>query len=196
MRPAAAATLWLCLSLLAGAAQGQTKKELAAKVLALQREGIESIGRALAGQTAQQMLQAASQAMSRMPADQRDAAAKDVQADVKRFYDEVEPLLRDRAVKLAPAVVGVQYEEKFSEDELKQIVAWLESPVFKRFSQLDREMGSGLAQKVVAEARPAVDPKLKALEASIAKRLGISPPARAASSPPARAASSALKPAP
>jgi len=157
----------------AGSAQAQTKKDLVAKVLQLQQAGIENIGRALAGQTSQRALQAAGQAIPRLPADKREAAAKDVQADVKKFYDEVEPVLRKRAIDLAPGTLNAVYEERFSEDELKTVIAWLESPVSKKFQQVDGEMGNTLAQKVVADTRPSIEPKLKALEASLAKRLGI-----------------------
>lgn len=162
----------LALLLAAGATQAQTKKELAAKLLQLQQPGIENVGRALAGQVSQRALQAAAQAMPRVAADKREAVGKEVQADVKKFHDEVEPLLRDRAVKLS-ATLAPTIEERFSEDELKQVIAWLESPVSKKFAQVDRELGNSLAEKVVADTRGTVEPKLKALEAALAKRLGL-----------------------
>lgn len=169
-------------------AHAQTKKELVAKVLQLQQSGIDNVGRALAGQTSQRVLQAAGQALPRLAADKREAVAKDVQAEVKKFYDEVEPILRKRAVELAPATLGPIYEERFSEDELKQIIAWLESPVSKKFQQTDGEIASSLAQKVVADTRPAVETRLKALEATLAKRLGMPPAASSAASGPGSAA--------
>ncbi len=170
----------------APAAQAQTKKELVSKLLQLQQAGIENVGRALAGQTSQQMLQAAGQAIPRLAADKREAAAKDVQAEVKKFYDEVEPILRKRATELAPATLAPIYEERYSEDELKTVIAWLESPVSKKFQQVGAEIENTLAQKVVADTRGTVEPKLKALEASVTKRLGLpaAPAAgRAASAP-------------
>ena len=165
-------------------AQTQTKKELVAKLVQVQQGGIENVGRALAGQTAQRALQAAGQALPRVAADKREAVAKEVQAEVKKFYDEIEPILRKRATELGPAAVAPVYEERFSEDELRTVIAWLESPVSKKFQQLDSEMGNTLAQKVVADTRPTIDPKLKALEANLAKRLGIPvTPAGTASGP-------------
>ena len=160
----------------AGSAQAQTKKELVAKLMQLQQTGIDNVGRALAGQTSQRVLQAAGQAIPRLPADKREAAAKDVQADVKKFYDEVEPVLRKRATELAPGTLGPVYEEKFSEDELKQVIAWLESPLSKKFQQVDGEIASTLAQKVVADTRGTIEPRLKVLEVSLGKRLGVAPP--------------------
>ena len=169
----------------AGSAQAQapaqTKKELIVKLLQLQQAGIDNIGRALAGQTSQRVLQSAGQAMPRIAADKREAVGKEVQADVKKFYDDIEPILRKRATELAPATLTPIYEEKFSEEELKTVIAWLESPVSKKFQQIDSEIASTLAQKVVADTRGSVEPRLKTLEASLAKRLGVPTPNGAAS---------------
>jgi len=170
----------------AGGAQAQTKKELVAKLLQLQQAGIDNIGRALATQTSQRVLQAAGQAIPRVAADKREAVAKDVQSDVKKFYDDVEPLLRKRATELAATTLPALYEEKFNEDELKVVIAWLESPVSKKFQQMDSELANNLAQKVVADTRPTIEPKLKALETVLAKRLGV--PTASASSPAASGA--------
>jgi hypothetical protein len=183
-----ARTLFLVLALAAAVgAQAQTKKELVAKLLQIQQQGIENVGRALAGQVSQRVLSAAGQGMPRVPADKREAVGRDIQGDVKRFHDEIEPLLRERALRLAPAVAGPMYEEKFSEDELKQVIAWLESPTSRKFSQLDRELGNAVADKVVADTKGTVDGKLKALEETIAKRLGV-PAASAAPAAPASGA--------
>jgi uncharacterized protein len=177
-------------------AQTQTKKDLIAKVVQLHMAGIENVGRIIAGQTSQQMLQAAGQALPRVAADKREAVGKEIQEDVKKFYDEIEPLLKKRAVELAPGTVGPAYEEKFSEDELKVVIAWLESPVSKKYAQMDRDQGNALAEKVVADTRPAIEPKLKALEAVVAKRLGVSATEGGASAPPAKPAAPKKKPTP
>jgi uncharacterized protein len=178
------------LLLAAVTAQAQTKKELVATVVQLHQQGIETIGRVIAGQTSQQMLQAAGQALPNVAADKREAVGKEIQADVKKFYDEVEPLLKKRAVELAPATVGPAYEEKFSEDELKTLIAWLESPVSRKYAEIDRTQGNALAEKVVADTRATIEPKIKALEATVAKRLGV--PAASAAPAPAAPASAAV----
>ncbi len=183
---------FLALALATGSAQAQTKKDLVAKVVQLHMQGIENVGRVIAGQTSQQMLQAAGQALPRVAADKREAVGKEIQDDVKKFYDDVEPLLKKRAVELAPASVGAAYEEKFSEDELKVIIAWLESPVSKKYAQIDRDQGNALADKVVADTRPTIEPKLKALEAVVAKRLGV--PVNEPAAAPAKAPAPKKKP--
>jgi uncharacterized protein len=185
MTPLTKTTALALALLLAGTgALAQTKKELAAKLMQLQQPGIENVGRAIAGRTSQQILQLAGPSLQRLPADKREAAGRDVQTSVKQFYDEVEPLLRKRATDLAASTVSAAYEERFSEDELKQIIAWVESPTSRKFAQFDAEQGNALAEKVMADMRPTIEPKLKALEASIGKRLGVAPaPAAPAPAP-------------
>ena len=159
-----------------------TKKELVAKVLLLQQPAIEQAAQALAERPAAQLMQQAGLALqSRVAEDKREATAKEIQADVKKYVDEVVPLVRERAVKLAPATIGTLLEEKFSEDELKQLIAIIESPVNRKFLQLGGEMQKALLDKLVAETQGAVEPKVKALELSIGKRLGLPAPAPAAS---------------
>jgi uncharacterized protein len=171
--------IWMLAAAMAFSATGtvaQTKKELVAKVLALQQPGIESIGRMIAGRTAQQVMGAAGQALQRLPQDKQEAVGKELQAEIKKFHDDIEPTLRKKATDVAPALLGASYEEKYSEDELKQIIAWLESPVSKKFVQSEGDLAQSLAQKVIADTRPAIEPKMKALEATLAKRLGIDAP--------------------
>ena len=180
-----------CASTLAVPAQAQSKKELAAKVIQLQTSLTENVGGGLADQVAQQVLQTAGRAMSNVPTDKREAVGKDVQAEVKRFHGELSGFLKDRASKLAPTVIGPTLEEKFSEEELKQLVAWLESHVSKKFHQAENDMQGVMAQKLVEDTRPTVEPKLRVLEQSLQKKLSNGNPAAAA---PA-ASSAAAKPA-
>lgn len=167
------------------------KKELVQKALQLQSSGIESIGTQLAGQTAQQVLGAAGQALGRVPADKRELLATEIQADVKKFYEEIAPTLRTNALKLGPSVFGAAMEDKLNEDELKTLVAWLESPVSRKYQQLTVEVQQGMAQKLVADSRPTIDPKLKALEQTISRRLG--PAAGTAPAAPAAPAAGTKK---
>lgn len=158
------------------------KKELVQKILLAQQPGIESMGRQLAEQPAARLMQQVGPALQqRVPAEKREAVAKEIQGDFKKYTDEAVPIVRDRAVKLAPSTIGAVLEEKFTEDELKQILATLESPVNRKFQALGGEMQRSLGEKLVADTRPVIEPKLQTLERSIARRLGIEPPAAAGS---------------
>jgi uncharacterized protein len=176
------------------------KKELVQKVLQLQQPAVENMARNLVEQPAGQMMQAAGRALQQqVPAEKREAVGKGIEADVKKYVDESYPVVRERAVKIAPTTIGAVLEEKFTDDELKQLIAWLESPVNKKYLQLGPEMQNGFMQKLVAEARPLLDPKLQALETKVRTALGVpaGPPTSgapaAAGSAPAKAAAPARK---
>lgn len=191
------ATLALAAALAAGTASAQNtpaapapapataaspaKKELVQRVLRLQQPAVEALGNAVAMQTSNQILSAAGQGMGRVAADKREAVGKEIQAEVRKFYEELAPLLKDRAQKLAPNIHGPLLEERFTEDELRQLITWLESGTSKKYAELSGELQGGLVQKLAEDTRPTVEPKLRALEQSIAKKLGV--PAGSASAP-------------
>lgn len=150
------------------------KKELVAKVLSLQQPAIEGLATQLAQQPAAQLMQGASIALqTKVAPDKREAIAKEIQADLKKYAEEAVPLLRANAVKLAPSTIGVVLDEKFTEEELKQLIAIMESPVNKKFGQLNGELQKSLGEKLVAESRATIEPKIKTLEQTVAKRLGL-----------------------
>ncbi len=196
---------WVLVGLLALAAGAQaqvpsqvqtlapaTKKDLVAKVLLLQQPAIEQAAQALAEQPAAQMMQQAGMALqTRVAPEKREAVGKEIQAEVKKYLDQAVPLVRERAVKLAPSTIGVLLEEKFNEAELKQLITIIESPVNRKFLQMGGDMQRALVEKLVAETQGAIEPKVKALELAIGKQLGMPAPAATA---PAAAAPKAVKP--
>jgi len=160
------------------------KKELAARIVQVQIAGVDQLARQLVEQPAVQMLQrAASYVQARVPADQRDAMARELQADVRKYVDETQPIVRQRARALAPATLGPVLEEKFTEGELKEILAVLESPAWKKFQGVVPDLEKALGEKLVADTKGQVEPRLKALEQAMGKHMGLS---AAASAPPAR----------
>jgi len=177
-------------------AQATPKKELVQKLLTLQQPGIEQVARGLVERPAMQMMQEAGMVLQRqIPPEKREALGKQVETDIKQYVEEAVPLVRDRAVKLAPSTIGPILEEKFNEDELKQLIAWFDSPLNKKYTQLGPEMQNAFVQKLVVDARPVVDPKLQALDVKVRSTLGLPPPGPAASSaaPPPRASNAAPK---
>ena len=116
---------------------------------------------------------------------------REIEADLRKFFEETGPLVRDRAVKLGPGTIGPMLEDRFSEDELRQIVAMLESPLNRRFQQTFPEMQRALAEKLVAEMRGDIETRARALEQTVGKRLN--PGAPAAAPAPAAAATPAKK---
>jgi hypothetical protein len=169
----------------------QSKKELVQKLLLIQRPGIEAVARALAEQPATLVVQNTNRILqTQVPPEKREATAKAADAEVKKYLEEAVPLVRDKAIQLAPTTIGQILEDKFSADELKQLIAWLDSPLNKKFQQLAPELQNALAQKLVADVRPLIEPKIKTMDTNVANALGLPlapPPAAAASAPAAPA---------
>ncbi|MBY0367276.1 MAG: DUF2059 domain-containing protein [Roseateles sp.] len=174
--------LAVSLSLAAGAALAEpspSKKALIDKLVKLQQPAAEMLARTVVQQPLGQLMQAAGQALQQVPAEKREATAKAMDADVKKFVEDNVAYVRDKAAKMAPTTTAAFLDERFDEDELKQILAWFESPVSKKFGQLQAELNKALLDKVVAEAGPTLQDRFKGLHASLAKQLGVPAPASA-----------------
>ena len=178
-------SLLIAASFAAHAQSTPAKKELVARIIKLQQPGIEAMARGLIEQPAAEILDRAGAALpSRVPADKREAVAKEIQADVRKYADDAGSVITQRAVRLAPTTIGPLLEEKFTEDELKQLIAIIESPVNRKYQALGPEMQRALGQKLVEDMKPAIEPKLRALNQSIGARL--QPAAGAGASAPGK----------
>ncbi len=152
----------------AAAPMSAAKKELINKVMLLQQNEVEGTARKLAQEPAGQLLQQANRVIqNQVPAEKRESVAKSIDAIAKKYVDETVPLVTDRAVKLAPSTIGTSLAEQMTEDELKSLVATLDSPAYKKYQQTMPEIFRNFVQKLVADARPAVEPKVKSLDENI-----------------------------
>ena len=179
----------------AGAQTTPAKKELVQRLLRLQQADIEGFARTVVERPAAQMMREAGLALQQQaaPQEKREAAAKAIEAEVRKYVDEAYPIVRDRAVKLAPSTIGAVFEAKMTEEELKLLIGWLESPTAKKYQQLGADLRNNFSQKLVAEMPAVLDPKLQALDGRIRAILGVAPAGAAAPAPaappPARPAS-------
>jgi hypothetical protein len=154
------------------------KKELVARILTLQQQAIEQTGQILIERPALQLQQQAGMALQiRVAPEKREAVAKQIQQDLKKYVDEVGPVVRQQAVKLAPSTIGALLEEKFTEDELKQLVSIMESPVNRKFIQMGGEFQKALGEQLIAQTKTIVEPKINALDKLILSHLGAPAPA-------------------
>jgi uncharacterized protein len=176
-------------------ASSPAKKELVARILKAQQPGIEAMARSLVEQPAMELLGNAGNALpNRVPKERQEAVAKEIRGDVQQYMADMVPVVQARAVKLAPTTIGPLLEERFTEGELKQVLALLESPVFAKYQRMGEEMQRALAQKLIPDMRPTVEPRVRALEETVGKRLGVTVPPAAGAAPKA-AATKPAKPA-
>ena len=182
MGPALFALIGLLSSI--GSAHAQTKQELVAKVLQLQRPGIEGTARAMVEQPAAQAAQQARVLIQRhVPADRREAVANDMQADLRQYVEEMTPGMRERANRLAPATMGVLLEERLNEAELREVITILESPAFRKYQSMFGEMQRSLVEKLTVEAKPVLEPRLRTLSQTLQQRLAPYVPSASAPRP-------------
>ncbi|MCE4539334.1 DUF2059 domain-containing protein [Pelomonas sp. P7] len=181
--------LALALALAAGTALADpspAKKALIDKIVALQQQGLaEGLAANIIQGPLSQLTQAGRAALQQVPADKREATAKAMDGDLKKFVEENVPYLKDKISKAVPNTASALLDERFNEDELKQILAWAESPVSQKFGLASVELQKAVAQKVMSEAGPTLDGRLKTLQANLAKQLGLQPPPAAAPKPAA-----------
>lgn len=117
------------------------------------------------------MQQANAVLQGRVAVDKQAAALKDINEDVKKFLEENIPVVQKSSEKFIPTTVVPLLAERFSEDELRQIIAMLESPVKKKYEALLPEIEKSLGQKVASDVGPTIDPKLTDLKQRIGLRL-------------------------
>ena len=200
---AAAATL-----LSSGAAFSQTtgadaagpsaaKKELVQRVVAMQQPAVEALARQLAEQPAQQLLaQAQNVLMQRVAAEKRQAIWQQIEADARRYVEEATPVVRERALKVAPDVMAPILESRLTEDELKQVLQtmqMMESPAFRKFGSLGPELQRALNEKVVADVRGTIEGKVRTMQEAANKRMPAQPAQPGAAPGPASAAAPTKK---
>lgn len=169
----------LKVSLLAAAlaasslAMAQDKAALIKQFLELQRPGVEALARGLVEESSMPVARAgAGYLQTQVPEAKREAAGKAADAELKKYFDAAYPIVRDRAVQVAPAALTPVLEQNFSEEELRQLVAWISSPVSKKYQEVNPQLQSALAEKVVADTRTSIEPKLEQLDKAVAKALG------------------------
>ncbi len=175
----------------AASTASDSKKALVAKVIALNMHGIESMARALVEQPAGDMqIRANMYLRERMPAGaKRDATAKDVKADIEKYLGEAVPEWQKKAVSMAPETLGPIFEANFDEKELKALIAWLDSPLARKYNKISPDLQKALAEKLASEMRTGLVPKLNTLQQTIGKRLEAATAAAPAASGAAPAAS-------
>jgi len=154
----------------AATAAAPAKQELARQIL--QRLNMDAIGETMVSAPVTDALQQARALLQgRVATEKRDATMVELSSQARKFMADVGPITRASADKLIPTTAQPMLTERFSEDELRQILAILDSPVRKKFEEMLPEMKKKLGESVAADTGPVVNPKLKSLQEDIGMRL-------------------------
>lgn len=167
----------------APAAPSPAKQALINKMMELQRPGYEGLANNILMEPALRLRQQAIAVLQRVPAEKREALAKDLEGDLRAYAEEVRGLARSATAKVSSSAASPVIDKNFTEEELKQAIAILESPVFRKFGTVDAEIGRALQEKFVAETRATVEQRVRTLEQSMTRRVQAAVPQAPASAP-------------
>ena len=158
------------------------KQKLIDKVLTLWHPEIDIVN--AARRPAGEMMQQAGNALqqARVPKDKAEKAMKDIGADAQKYVDAVTPLASASAKKNVGPVAGPLLAQTFTSDELKQLIALLESPVKAKFETLAPQIDRALSDKVKPEIGAELGKDITAMnQSAIAKLRAAATPASGAS---------------
>ncbi|TAK79277.1 MAG: DUF2059 domain-containing protein [Aquabacterium sp.] len=158
---ALSATGWAAAQ--SSAPSSPAKKDLVQRLLVVQQPSFDGLAQQTAtrpiaelGNKVQAIL------LASVPPEKREATARQIEPYLKKLAEDAVPMVKEATTKNAPTVYGAAIEEKFTEDELRQLVTFLESPVRKKFEQANPELYQALAKKSLDDIREKIDPKLQA----------------------------------
>ena len=165
----------VCVAALAPVAHAQDKKELASRIVNLQKtQDMDALIAQLASTANRAVVETWLPRLDKMPAARQKTAADQLDAELKKFNDENVRLIKAKNERISLEVLVPAYSERFTTEELKQLVVFLESPVIKKYYAANPQMANLLAQKLVEATRSDVQARIKAFDARAAQIVGAS----------------------
>jgi uncharacterized protein len=151
-----------------------TKRALAVRAVATQ-EGpeMDRMLTQLAGSASRGVIVNWNERLSSLPEAKRQSVGPALDAELKKFDDDALKLVNSEAAKVRSGALLAAYIERFSEEELKQLVALMEAPVFKKYQTISPELGNVYVKAIVDGTRGAVETRSKAFDAAASKITGI-----------------------
>ena len=175
----------LTLSVSALAQTADPKLEWATKAVALQQgPELERLVSQLAESSSQDKVQSWSVKLrSDVPKDKVEQTALSLNAELKKYNDDVTKIISAKVNKTSADSLIPAYMARFSLDELKQLVAFFESPAVKKYQAAAPELGSIFVNQLIMETRADVNVRAKQFDDAAAKIVGATPRALAAPAP-------------
>ena len=164
----------LVFSTSALAQNNDAKRALAVKLAQIQLKADSgAMADQLTGSAVQPLIAVWSQRLDETvpPARQKDVRDK-LDAELKKFTDNTGKTIEAQVAKSAePALVPI-FMEKLTEDEMKTIIAYLESPVSAKFQSLGPDATNAWAKRIIDATKPAVESGVKTFDASANRIVG------------------------
>lgn len=168
--------------------QAQTadpKLEWATKVVALQQPDLEGLVAQLVGSAAQDLVAAWAPRFDATVTKARQAkATEEFNAELSKFATDANKIVADKVSQANRDALVPAYMERFSLDELKQLSAFFESPVIKKYKTATPELVDVFVKKLVASTQADIQARAKQFDAAAGKIVGSAPAAPAAKPQP------------
>ena len=181
----ATSSLALSLSVGSHAQTADPKLEWATKAVALQQgPELERLVSQLAESSSQNIVQSWGAKMrSDVAKDKVEQTAQSLNAELKKYNDDVTKIISSKVSKAGADSLIPVYMSRFSLDELKQLVAFFESPAVKKYQAAAPELGNVFVNQLIMETRADVNARAKQFDDAAAKIVGATPKAPAAAAP-------------
>jgi uncharacterized protein len=154
-------------------ANANAKLELAGKLVALQRgPDMERMVFQLTSSAVQPVIAKWAPELESMPKAKVEKAREQLNAELKTLSDATRKLIDTQMSKSADSALLPAYMERFSEEEMGQLLAMFESPIYKKYQRVAPELGNLWVKDVVENTRTAVEDSAKAFDAVATKIVG------------------------
>ena len=104
-----------------------------------------------------------------MPTDKQKDVREKLDVELKKLLDATGKTVEAQAAKTAESALVPVYMEKLSADELKTIVAYLESPASTKFQEAGGQAANAWAAQIINATESAVEGHLKKFDETAAK---------------------------
>ena len=83
-----------------------------------------------------------------------EQAKEGLNSELKKYFEDVSKTISGKVAKVSSGALIPAYMERFSLDELKQLVAFFESPAVKKYQASAPELGNGgMIEIILANGR-------------------------------------------
>ncbi|MBK7051598.1 MAG: DUF2059 domain-containing protein [Rhodoferax sp.] len=154
----------------AEASAPKTKQQLIQRLLELWH--VEAVGVTMLREPVDNALRQARAALqARTTPEKRDEALKDIEKYCQELLEKLMPKVLEKSKSLAQTTVAPLLSEKFTEEELRQVIAILESPALAKFEKMRPEMQKALGIKLGEDQGKEIKPQMEELQQRIGKRM-------------------------
>lgn len=154
-------------------AQDAARKELATRIVNLQKShDMDALIAQLASSATETVVSTWLPKLDTVPQNRQKAAADQLDAELKKFNEDNVRTIKAKNDRVSVDVLVPVYAERFTTDELRQLVAFMESPVIKKYYAANPQLANMLAQKLVEATRADVEARIKAFDARAAQIIG------------------------